>query len=190
MDEKELLIICHCKPPKHRPLYRINKDGSYQLLGNDVEYVDPGACPDTSWDNITGNSKKYIWGINCPVALPLQGFGEYIQAVHFLNILSESWEKLKPNGMLHFGGMKDDTYDVEKIQAILDANNLSKKWIVFKWTVVDFPFYISKETKIDKNKQMIIFKKIASGGKRTRANKKRSERKTIRTYLTKKSRRF
>jgi hypothetical protein len=185
MDEKELLVICHCKSPKHLPLYRINKDGSSQLLGPDVEYVDPWACPDTSWKKISDNSKKYIWGINCPVALPLQGFGEYIQAIHFLDILSDAWKKLKPNGMLHFGAMKDDTYDVEKIRTILQENDLTKnKWIVFKWDTKDFPFYVSKQPAVGNNSQMIIFKKIVYGGRR-----RTRQHKSNHTYRTKKSRR-
>ena len=63
--DADIVLVCHCK--EHDTVYH-NRTGI--PVGNDISYVDPNPkCKNSSnWETIKSNSKKYVWGINCPVA--------------------------------------------------------------------------------------------------------------------------
>ena len=121
--------MCHCKI--HNQLYYYKNDIKGQALGNEVHYVDPDKCPDATWDNIQPNSKKYVWGFNCPIYGMLfkkdlipDNFKDIPMYIFFdfINILNDSAKKLVVSGKFIYG-CKFYTKNTEHIDCE-EINNL------------------------------------------------------------------
>ncbi|NDB82128.1 MAG: hypothetical protein EB127_05205 [Alphaproteobacteria bacterium] len=180
MDESKLVIACHCE--KHSQLHYVNPDNTIgKPVGIDVTYVDP-ICPNKTWDQIAPNSKKYVWGENCPV------YGEFRlgakrlrrgQDPQLLNILRESYRILENEGFVVFplGALM---YNLDAIESLKKDPEINSTYTI---SITNALFRLAQVSDVDKShwgipdENVIIFKKKpVAGGKRKirkRTDKKR-----------------
>jgi hypothetical protein len=125
-------------------------------IGDNVEYIDPQCIDlkDKNWDKIADSSKTYIWGINCPIVLPLrfsekQRFGYNILGFDVLvYILEHAWKALKDEGYLIFNlptseeTQKEDDYIIKLSNFINTTPEFTHKWNVSIIIPNDFIFYL------------------------------------------------
>jgi hypothetical protein len=171
IDENELVVVCHCLQT-HGPLYYVNTNGDItnKALGKSVEYIDPIACPDNKWSNIKSNSKRYVYGINCPIYYLFSQDNKYpeINATpEFLeileNILSESYRVLKVGGCVIFptwrSKMNKDKIKQSKLLDFVyghyDVNIIDAKTFKFNLSTK-----ISPKKKINEKDSILLFTKI------------------------------
>ena len=100
IKEKEFAIVCHCSNSRHQKLHYIQNGIMGDKIGENIKYIDP-LCPEDTWDKITKKSLRYIWGIYCPI------YTSYYDSNIITQILSNSFEKLKLNGMVLFPALED-----------------------------------------------------------------------------------
>ena len=136
MDVSDILIICHCE--KHPEVF-LKEGGPEKSISSVVDFVDPKACPERSWDKIKDESKSYIWGINCPVGLQIQS-ANLLAFGALISILNDSWKILKANGKVIFPG----PYTSEKLETLKTVVNAKSN---NKWDVSIIICYISKPFK-------------------------------------------
>lgn len=179
MNISDILIICHCE--KHPEVF-LKEEGPEKSISSVVDFVDPKACPERSWDKIKDESKSYIWGINCPVALQIQSANlESIGSL--IPILNGSWKILKANGKVIFPG----PYTSEKLETLKIAvnTNSNNKWDVSILPASEFEFSIYHNNKYSGkpviHPYLVIFTKVAEGGRRSRHSRKHKTRKHKRT---------
>lgn len=171
--DSELVIACHCKT--HPPMYHIKDGHLVALVGPDAVYVDP-MCPDNTWAAIATNSKTYVWGVNCPVAMQIgrvnpEATGE------LLRILPEAWRILKNGGQVIFPG-KYDMSIVARLQEKIDSDPLFvNKWRFSIVKTEDYPFslvHINKYSGTPITQPVLaIFTKPVAAGRRLRRTRKR-----------------
>ena len=118
-SESEIAIVCHCSKLKNRhpQLYFIYKDKSIPMkkIDENIRYVDtsPECRNEDSWEKITTNSLKYIWGIGCPI------YKSFENSAIIENILSQASFKLKVGGQVYFAN-----YYYNDVQMINDDQKL------------------------------------------------------------------
>uniref|UniRef100_A0A6C0LLH0 Uncharacterized protein n=1 Tax=viral metagenome TaxID=1070528 RepID=A0A6C0LLH0_9ZZZZ len=100
IKEKEFAIVCHCSNSRHQQLHYIQNGIMGDKIGVNIKYIDP-LCPEDTWDKITKKSLRYIWGIYCPI------YTSYYDSNIITQILNNSFEKLKLNGMVLFPALED-----------------------------------------------------------------------------------
>jgi hypothetical protein len=100
IKEKEFAIVCHCSNSRHQKLHYIQNGIMGDKIGENIKYIDP-LCPEDTWDKITKKSLRYIWGIYCPI------YTSYYDSNIITQILNNSFEKLKLNGMVLFPALED-----------------------------------------------------------------------------------
>jgi len=179
----KIVVVCHCKDNRSEVAFDDDRE-----LDETIKFIDPVGCKGTNtWSEIPNASLLVVWGVNCPVAEPLQFPGEEGNDYDILiDILENSWKALHPGGSVYFGGMRYDKRLVGGIQTYID-NNRSKYQ---SWSVSCFTHDEVKEKlgfainiKEQQKKAYIIFTKPASGGikkKSTRSRRSKRSRKTKR----------
>jgi len=149
MKDSDLLVLCHCKI--HDQLYYVIDDNITRELTNEVTYIDP-SCPKTTWDDIESNSKKYIWGFNCPIRMIIaystkEKLFRMFFVEDFIEICKESWRTLKPGGKLIFSGDYDKDFDTQPLQEYINNHDDIYKWHFSVEKASEFEFNLAKKHK-------------------------------------------
>jgi hypothetical protein len=180
MDESELVIVCHCE--KHPQLYIIKDDTLGRQLDNTIiSFVDPDVCEGNTWDKIASRSKQYVWAFNCPIGPAIvnpEFTRDMLWTQIFLEIIRESKRILKPGGQFISGIGNQIDIDTVHLDKFINVPELSG----FEYKLVkanDFTFNLGKRKEgkpSDYKRNLIVFTKVAEGGKRKRLTRKRKTR--------------
>jgi hypothetical protein len=175
IDISDILIICHCEI--HPEVFLKDGGASEKPISSVVDFVDPKACPERTWDKINNESKSYIWGINCPVGAQIE-HATLDWAGSLIPILNNSWKILKANGKVIFPG-RYTSEKLEELKALVDSNS-NNKWDISIIPASEFEFSIYHINKYSGNPAthpyLAIFTKVAEGGRRSRYNRSRKYR--------------
>lgn len=178
--DSEILIACHCE--KHPQMYYVIGGVLHTPVSPEAQYVDPYECPEKTWDKIAENSKTYIWGVNCPVAMQINNVN--ITATgNLIGILDECWRVLKRGGQVIFPGRYEIGL-VERVQALIDSNDAFRnKWRFSIIKAEDFTFSLG-HINIYSGLPVIhpilaVFTKPASGGRSKCKTLKKRKRRSV-----------
>jgi hypothetical protein len=181
--DSELVLVCHCPPPKHTQIYYV-VDGEFKTpVGEEVQYVDE-SCPENAWDKIEDNSKSYIWGIYCPIYLLFKFEGNSglttrnISSIAFIDILKNSWRILKPSGIVVFmipeslvAKMENLVEKVKIIEEYTQTDTeLLGNWEMSIKHVSEVPFTLGYHGRSNSD-YLFVCTKISSGGKKEKRKK-------------------
>ena len=140
--DTDIVLVCHCKA--HELVYYTR---TKIAVGNDISYVDP-KCKNSNWETINSNSKKYVWGINCPVNPVINidpTFDGNIFFTPLLSILEGAYRVLIDGGKVVFPGRFQFPNLVEVMQNKLNTNHhLASKWIFSIELHQTFPLSLCK----------------------------------------------
>ena len=140
--DTDIVLVCHCKV--HELVYYTR---TKIPVSDDISYIDP-TCKNSKWETINSNSKKYVWGINCPVNPVINIDSTFDGNIFFtplLSILEGAYRVLIDGGKVVFPGRFQFPNLVEVIQDKLTTNHhLSKKWIFSIELHQTFPLSLCK----------------------------------------------
>lgn len=161
--DSELVILCHCPPPIHDQLYYV-RDGEPPVpVGDTVTYVDPKNTDERhkqTLNEISNNSKSYIWLYNCPIYPIFSIFGVDVFFDRFRIIIEQGYKILKENGKIIIPFIPGQHIHLEQVRSIIEG----------KFTIEDidrnnFEFNIKKERELFddlKTSMLYVFTKITS----------------------------
>ena len=140
--DTDIVLVCHCKADE--PVYYTR---TKIPVSDDISYVEP-TCKNSKWKTINSNSKKYVWGINCPVNPVINidpTFDGNIFFTPLLSILEGAYRVLIDGGKVVFPGRFQFPNLVEVMQNKLNTNHhLASKWIFSIELHQTFPLSLCK----------------------------------------------
>jgi hypothetical protein len=175
---KEHLVACHCKNAHAETIFVSPDGGESPTTMARLEYIDTGCRNDpetkSSWEQISSNSKDFIWTIGCPV----YAIGNEFSTRVLLQLLHHGARILKHGGKLVIPLIDKPSFNKLEFMDSVSTLDTEKNWSIEIKEIHDLGYKLTKKgSSLAFDTPLLVLTNVKRGGgrrSRTRKSRQRS----------------